>query len=343
MRMLNLTECWQIEKESRESIDPNRICSFGISALDDPLIGILRNDLVVIGADSGSGKSQICLDMAMHNARNGKKVALYFIEGGAIEATARIKWKSMCEIYYKNKEKYGLIDLDYRKWRMNKINNIALKEIERIAIEEFEKTIKNNLQIYHFNKGFKISDLTDSLAYFLEPQEGYEDDPFSHKYNIDLIIIDHLQYFNLASIKSEFQEMTDILMAVKDITNFNNIPVVLVSHLRKKEKDRGLPDQEDLYGTSNIAKIASMAIVISPYHSMDNHAEFKYPTFFRVVKSRTGIRSSLGMLCNYDFKNGCYEKKYEVYQLKGNDPLPSPLQFDKLPKWAKINLREILV
>jgi predicted ATP-dependent serine protease len=72
----------RLESEQAEDrIDPSRICTFGIKPLDDALIGLLPNDLAIIGADSGVGKSEICLDLAIHNASKGKKVALYFIEG----------------------------------------------------------------------------------------------------------------------------------------------------------------------------------------------------------------------------------------------------------------------
>ena len=86
MEMKNAVDCWIEAEENLRKIDINRICTFGIAPLDDALIGILPNDLICIGADSGVGKSEIALDIALHNAYSGKKVGLYFIEGGAEEA-----------------------------------------------------------------------------------------------------------------------------------------------------------------------------------------------------------------------------------------------------------------
>ena len=126
-------EVWDEESDFRLSIDPSTICTFGIKPLVDLLVGILKNDLVVIGADSGVGKSHLALDIAITNAINGKKVALFFIEGGAQEAIVRVKWKLISKIYY-SKYKCGL-DMDYRLWRMNMIENPEL--LKKIEEEEF--------------------------------------------------------------------------------------------------------------------------------------------------------------------------------------------------------------
>lgn len=317
-------EVWKEETEAREKINPKTICTFGIKPLDDLLIGILKNDLVVIGADSGVGKSDLCLNMALHNAMAGKKVALFFIEGGAKEAIARIKWKAISKIYY-DKYRRG-VDMDIRKWRMNMSDDPKLmKKIEDEAYGMLVDVVSYRLNIYDFEKGFTINDLTQSFSQFT---------PGHTEIDFDLIIIDHLQYFTLGDPKNELREMTEILTKVKDITNHDNVPVVLVSHLRKKDKDRGLPSQEDFYGTSNIAKISSISITITPQADGENHVAGVHPTFFRVVKSRTGARASLAMLCNFNSKKGEYEQRYSVYSLLYDKPIKQ-LNGPELPIWAR--------
>lgn len=326
------------QAQQRKSIDKNRICNFGIKALDDCLIGILKNDLVVIGADSGVGKSDICLNMALHNARQGKTVALFFIEGGAEEAIARIKWKAIKDIYYSSGK--NSIDLDYRKWRMGMLESDEMDVLENEAFMSLMKDIGGRLHIYEFEDSFTVDCLIKSIGYFSSKKVNSSYLIEENFYDVDLIIIDHLQYFTLANPKNELTEMTQILMKVKDITNFHKIPVVLVSHLRKKDKDRGLPGQEDFYGTGNIAKISSLAFTISSCPGGDDYANQIYPTFFRIVKSRTGIRSSFGILNYYDLKRGKYIDKYELYNLAGDKPCSTPIENSKLPKWAQKNIVE---
>lgn len=330
MEMKLATDCWIEAEENLRKIDPNKICNFGIQCMDDALKGILPNDLIVIGGDSGVGKSETGLDIAIHNAKNNRKVALYFIEGGAEEAINRIRWKLISNKYYE--QKHTSINMDYSEWRMNRLRCELLDKLNYEAFIEFKNIINKNLHIYSFEESFTIQMLTNSLGWFSEERPGeFLNESF---YNVDLIIIDHLQYFTLTNPKNEFTEMTQILMKVKDITNFHNIPVILISHLRKKDKDRGLPSQEDFFGTSNIAKIASQAITITSAPSGESFATGKYPTFFRFVKSRTGIRPSVAVLCDFNQKTGKYDNEYSVYSLIGDKPAASPLERFKLPKWA---------
>lgn len=331
--MLDFVDCWDKEKEARAKINPKNICTFGIKPLDDAFTGILPNDLIVIGADSGLGKSQLCLDIALHNALNAKKVALYFIEGGAEEAMARIKWKLMCNVYY---EKYKTgVEMDYRKWRMNLIENKEfIHKLEIEALQQYAIKLEGYLYLYSFEKGFTIADLTNSLSWFLT-KESFIIHPEQPMFDIDLIIIDHLQYFTLTDPKNELKEMSDILVKVKEITNFDNIPVILVSHLRKKDKERGLPSQEDFYGTSNIAKISSASITISSASDKTDFSDGLFPTFFRIVKSRVKIPSNLALLCNFDIKTQKYSEEYDVFRLVMDKPANEPLLNHHKPNWAK--------
>lgn len=211
---------------------------------------------------------------------------------------------------------------------MNKLNSPLMRQLNEECYVEFKDKVKDNLHIYSFDEGFTIEMLMSSISLF--EKKG------SPGYSLDLLIIDHLQYFSLTSEQNQFAEMTEILMKVKEITNHFKIPVVLVSHLRKRDKDRGLPGQDDFFGTSNISKISSQSIVIAahPNSADDDYVNGLYPTFFRFVKSRTGLRPSLAALCKFDVKTGKYAKVYDVYRLKGDVPLKSPLANSKLPKWA---------
>jgi replicative DNA helicase len=325
-------DSWDDEKHSRQTIDIKKVCTFGIKPLDDALIGILKNDLIVIGADSGVGKSELVLDIAMHNAKNGKKVALYYIEGNDNEAIARIKWKLIKDQYYSGG--YTGVDMDYRKWRMNMLKGTCLDEIEDTCRNNLTRSILDNLQFYRVNSGFTVSCLQNSLGYFLRDTVNEEYKIMVKEMDVDLIIIDHLQYFTLTNPKNEFQEMTEILKIVKEITDIHQIPVILVSHLRKKDKERGLPGQEDFYGTSNIAKIASQAITITPSYT-ENAQEGRFPTFFRFAKSRTGLKPHLAVLAHYNANKGHYENEYDIFKLKGGFPDASPLEYSQWPSWAK--------
>lgn len=332
MGFMNWDELWGIASEKRKNIDATKICSFGIKPLDDALIGIMKKDFIVIGADSGVGKSEICLKVALHNARNGRKVALYFIEGGGEEAIHRIQWQLMCDKYYAS-GRTGL-EMDYRKWRMNLIKDDEIIALEEDCLKYLYDEIGDKLKIYSFDSSFTIDDLDRSLGTFLKPpSEEFSHDLLSYKMDMDLIIIDHLQYFTLLNPANEFGEMGDILKKINDITIHHEIPVILISHLRKKNKDRGLPSQEDFHGTSNICKISSISITISA-GSVDKTRPHYYPTYFRFVKTRTKINPNLAMVCDYELSQGKYADQYEIYYLNNDSPVGDALLNHQLPNWA---------
>lgn len=330
MEMKLATDLWLKAEDNIENIDPNKICNFGISVLDDALIGILPNDFIIIGGDSGSGKSETGLDIAVHNALNGKNVALFFLEGGSEEAINRIRWKLIQKKYYDNK--CTGIDMDYRKWRMGKLKSPLMRELSFQCFNEFKEKIKDRLHIYSFEEGFTIQMLMNSLGYFNKQKE--EKYLMEYYVDIDLIIIDHLQYFTLTNPQNELVEMTEILKKVNGITMHHKIPIVMISHLRKKDRDRGIPNQEDFYGTSNAPKMSSVTISMAPHFISDQYDKGIYPTFFRFAKSRTGLRQSYAALCKFNSFKGKYEKDYMIHKLIGDKPENDPMERHKLPKWA---------
>jgi len=327
------------EEEYRQNIDFGKLCNYGIKVLDDPLIAIAKNELVVVGADSGVGKSSLAITIAQHNAKNGRKVALYYLEGGHIEAMQRMKWQDMADFYYKNKTAGRYSDMDYRKWVLNNPDDKRLMlELSAEVYEEQKKKYKDNLFLYPITEGFKIEELLDSLVGFHKLVESRSGE-FKQEgvYDLDLIIIDHLQYFSLGKEDHEITEITRIIRECKRITDHYRIPIILVSHLRKKNKDRGLPDQEDFYGSSNIPKIATTAITITPFSAGDNLSSNVYPTFFRVVKSRIGLRPNYAMLCDYNLTRRQYADRYQIFRLDSMGNFSdTPLADNELPKWAKV-------
>jgi hypothetical protein len=217
--------------------------------------------------------------------------------------------------------------MDIRKWATNKSENRELMDkIEDEAIHNLTEKLGFNLEIFEFDKTFSLDDLNKSLESLVK-KDG-------HGLVVDLIVIDHLQYFDIDDPRKEYHETTKIVKAVKDIANFHHVPSVVISHLRKKSHDRGLPNQEDFFGTSNAVKICSQAIVMCPASDGENHSRYVYPTYFRVVKSRTGIRSSLAMLCNFRAETQKYDNDYKVCSVVYDKP-HKELTGNDLPKWAR--------
>lgn len=315
------------ETAVRESLDADSLCTYGIRCLDEALVRIGKSELVTIGADTGAGKSEIALQIAQHNALQGKMVGVYYLEGGSIEAMQRMKWRQISSLYY---SEYGRSapPISYQHWIYNIGTNPLLLEIENRVYEEYRDKLKDKLYFYPSQKAFTIEKFRTSLVDFLEWVEG--------KLYLDLIVIDHLQFFSLTSTESnEIQEITKVLRAVKDITEYYNKPIILVSHLRKRGKNAGMPTFEDFYGSGNISKISTTSIMLSKKKS-DNYAKGIFPTYIRIAKSRVGIPNNYAFLTDFDLNTRTYAETYDIYPV--NDmgfTTDNPLATDELPRWAR--------
>lgn len=329
--MKSWKEAFHEENIDRLNTNADDLCTYGITPLDDALFRIARNELVVIGADSGVGKSEMGLSIARHNAKNGKRVAVYYLEGGHKEAIARIKWRDIADEYYRH---YlgAHVDMDFRKWVFNYKQPQLLHDLEAQIYGDYDVKYKDNLFFYPVTETFNIELLLTSLLDF----HTFEFDEDKKDFDLDLVVIDHLQYFSLDKDENEISEITRILRAVKTITEEYHIPVVLISHLRKKTKDRGLPGQEDFYGSSNIPKISTTSITLTPASDKDNLAEGVYPTYIRIVKNRVGIRPNHAILVDFLADKRAYSDEYQLYRVDGHGNVSEqPLSEIELPKWAR--------
>ena len=342
LNFLSWQDCFKKESEYRLDTDLKKLCTYGIKPLDDSLLCINKGELVIIGADSGAGKSEAAIQIASHNAKQGKKVALYHLEGGYREAIARMKWRDICQEYYQN-HSGAYIEMNYQKWLVNLDQNKLISEIECKIWEDYKSKYRDNLFIHNSSGDLTLTDFLASLLDFhsLETAAGAKyNDQRAIGFDLDLIVIDHLQYFSLDQGESEIAEITNIIRQVKKVTDNYHIPVVLISHLRKKTKDRGLPDQQDFYGSSNIPKIATTAITITPQINKEDFSRSIYPTWIRIVKSRIGLRPSIAILLDFDGRKKSYAEKYDLYRINNDGySSPEPLGALELPKWAEGNTK----
>src|SRR3990167_4239278 len=326
--MISIEELLVIEKKNRSLFNPNKACHYGIKCLDDAMPYIMPDDFNVIGADSGVGKTELALHIAKHNAKNGKNVYVFSLEEGEEGAIRRILWKDICKQFYSQvQHEY----LSYEAWVTNNLNSEKVDDLEKAISLEYQKTYGGRLHFYVKSNNINADSVFNSLMNFWSGEE------FNKKtmFNVDLIIIDHLHYFNLEdnAKSNEASKITEILKKIKEIPQFHHIPVVLFSHLRKKTRDRCITDQEDFHGSSNIPKISSNSIIISPMASNDHNI---FPTIFRFVKSRYGLKSNYAACCNFNLKLRQYEETYQIYGIDGFNKLSNtPWLAEKWPRWSK--------
>ena len=330
-------DAFKSEADHRANTDFSKLCSYGIKPLDDCMLAINTNELVVIAAGSGVGKTELSLAISRHNALKGKKVAHYNLEGGYREAMQRMKWRDMVDKYFATRNDKEYLELEYREWSLNKKVNPKLVQLEALVYADLAENLNNNLFFYDNPTGLNCNEFCASLLDFHELKTAFEN-PFNDSkkkgFDLDLIVIDHLHYFSLDKDDDEIGEITRILKEAKRITESLNIPVILVAHLRKLPREHGIPDKEDIYGTSNIHKIANTCIIIAPDHENDNHATGIYPTHIRIAKSRVGLRPNISIYTSFDIHKRSYNETYDLYRISPTGQASGePMQEHEWPKW----------
>ena len=311
------------------------IIEYPIKFLEETLTGIAPSELVLIGADTGIGKTEFANSIAFHNAKKGKRVYLFSLEGDKYEVANRERYKRYVEMIKdvnrgkQPYEKYVNI-IPYKKFIMNDFDDENVKmameilNLDSLMAKEFQ-----NLKIYSREDALNIQT-------FCEHLEMIKDDA-------DLVIIDHLHYFDFLS-NNEHAEITEIMKRIKKLQDKLRIPIIVVSHLRKKQNDRVFPDNNDFHGSSNIPKQADTCIILSHIGTDSEDYENQisegiYKTGMRITKSRTGMSQRIIGVMDYSLFDRKYKEEYELYIC-----LPHEVKLmnrSKYPKWVKTAKREV--
>ncbi len=342
MSFISYDKAFKQETDFRLNINSDTLCKYGIKPLDDAMIAISPDELIVIAAGSGYGKSECLLSIARHNALRGKKVALYFLEGGSREAIQRLKWQDICQTYF-NEHKGANIELDYRKWALNQNQSSLLLKIESSIYKDFKDKFKDTLFFYNKPEGLTCEDFENSLFDFHKLELAIDSSFRVQKgFDLDLVIIDHIHYFRYPDEKEEIRAMSKIILTIRDFIDKYHVPVIVAAHFRKLPRGHGIPDKEDIYGTSNIHKIANTCIIIHPDYENDKSYAGLYPTYIRIAKSRIGIRPGDCIYCDFDIRTRKYQSNYEMRKVFPNGSVTTNKTDEKeLPKWAKVSNDEI--
>jgi len=273
----------------RRKIDLDTVCKYGIGILDKYMGGILPNELVVVGADTGMGKSEIAYKIAITNAQRGKKVLLFALEWDLNEVALRYMQKTISELY-------PIRTIDFR-FNRNKEHSKYVDQIVT-GLEWVERV--RNLLIF---KKQQVPTM-DLLAKMIEEMKEW----------VDMIIIDHLHYIQFGSASQEIEEIGKVMRQVKQITDTIKKPIIIMSHLRKRKKTDD-PTEQDLYWSSNIAKEANTIILLTRMDNeqveklVDNWAQhdMRYAgTKIIVEKSRTGLAVPTKFSTVYDLDKKDY-------------------------------------
>jgi len=269
----------------------NKPLKFGIDYLDDSLRGIFPDDLVLLGAPPGIGKTQFCCNLAYANLCDGKTVHYIALEAAQFEIERRLKWPLVMDAYYADENRPSLGKIEYTDWLMGKFG-VEMEKYEMIAADYFASAYRG-LHIYYKSDKFDVGDLIEAVGYCAN--------------KTDLIMIDHVHYFDYDD-DNENRAIKKIAKTVRTLALEEQKPIFLVAHLRKRDRgnDELTAGLDEFHGSSDLYKIATRVITFSPGKMVEPG---KYETYFRIAKNRLdgGVIRFIGREI-FSAQKGGYEK-----------------------------------
>jgi len=267
-KVMTFGELAEQAKEARQALVPEEMPVFHIECLDKRLKKIKHNSLTIFGAYSSTGKTQLANNIVIQNAKKGKVVLYFMLEWDVFEIYERYMATEISKDMPLNKIDYSL--------NIDTTGLIKRKEDE--LYKRIDKNIMDNLLIYKKDKIPDMQEIVNIVS------------ALSNR--VDLIAIDHLQYISLPDDASENKALSDMMQTAKNITDNLRKPVIIFSHLRKKDgKQKEKPlDMDDLHWSSNIFKQANNVILFEPVRWDDGmyykNKDWNYVTRFVIAKSR---------------------------------------------------------
>lgn len=269
-----------------------KVGEFGITYLDDNLCGILRTDLILIGARTGAGKSTLAELIALHNAKKGYKVHLFSLENfeGDVYATR------VYNAYRYITKNYNLKQRDFACGNFEKDID-ALVKAEEVAKKDFENVI-----ISSGDTKYDTARIVDEIVKTVNENQT------------KLIILDHIDYIDTEGLDTN-QEMTKLMSKIREIQKQFKVGIVAFSHLRKPVNKElyAIPSIDEFIGSSNKVKQATAVVLVSPDDKSNetNYDSFKKATWFCIRKLRMGGISNTCARILFDKRVNAYDDKYE--------------------------------
>lgn len=294
---------------------------WNIRFLDDSLDAIYANDLVLVGADTGAGKTTFSSHLAAGAVAQGLEVAHFALEAhdGEVQQrqvyaeVAKLAWATRCE---------GVERLSFGRWA----NGRAHPRIHRFDPECLAKVKAQSLGhlMRYRGKRYCVGDMRREFL------EGCRE--------ANLIVFDHAHYVDAENGEGENQVIADVSHTLRDCALELGIPVVVVGHLRKRgagsRNGALMPSIDDFHGSSNLAKNATRIIALAPAYDRDHAPPGIAFTYMKTLKDRwDGVKGDAAVL-RFNLRRAHYEDDYLLGRFDFTGAKFEEFTRDELPAWC---------
>ena len=206
-------------------------------------------------------------------------------------------WQILVSHFYADPQRPKLNKpLLYDEWEIGKYDPL-LDKYEDYAAQYCAENYKNLFTFYK-SDDFDVIKLIESVNYVAA--------------DTDLIIIDHVHYFDWDDRTNDNSALKHIAKTARRLVQYHEKPIVLVSHLRKKDKAQAdlAASLDEYMGSSDLTKIATKVLSIG---SGGPAPEGGFFTFFRTPKNRhNGSSTRYLAQVVFDDRKGGYAKEYKL-------------------------------
>lgn len=297
--------------KTHEDLNASKIL-FAIDFLDDALSGIRFNDLILLGAPSGGGKTQLATLIALNAIKQGKRVNMFALEAMKNEITLRLVHTSLDE------------PMSFSSFLFEQTKEVA-SELIRNSLAKIENA--ELLRVFYKEDTFGARELAKELN--------------ALENNTDLIIIDHFSFMDLPGEKQEFQEQRELVSEINRLQKTIKKPIIILAqfskHATRGLKEQNFPTLTDFYGTSALTNLCTKAITIQNRLPENLSCDYRSnnpdhcSTVLHVAKNRfDGDRSHFFAVATFDRKKANYRGGYYLHEASTG----SAVLALRTPKWA---------
>lgn len=297
-----------------------RAMAYNHAYLDDYFRALSVHDLVLVGAASGLGKSELAIKIAMGAAAGERRVHYFALEAEPDEIERRAKFSRLVELA-KARGIPGADEIDFADWMLGRCEDVCGP-----LNAEVDAKLAADLETMHTLYRGRAFTATTLARRVLEAA-----------LDTDLFVIDHLHYIDDDHDSDENRATTDLIKTIRDLGLRVGRPFILVAHLRKRTGDERsqslVPRLDDFHGSSNLGKVVTHAVVMERASGIESPAWYLSPTFIVARKDRRSGASPLVALMFYNVLTRSFADSYTLGRVHGKtwkELLPH-----QVPRWAK--------
>lgn len=304
-----------MSEAGREALG-DKVFPIGISYLDEFTCGVYPTDLVLVGAETGIGKTTLISMIAERATRAGRRPFVFALEAETGEIEQRKLYQEIADLAWRG-EHPRRRELRYPAWRANRCT--WADEFLEEALEATEKRLSGMTTFYR-SKDFTEDDVDRLMR--------------KHEGDADLFILDHVHYIDFDN-PNENAALKQIIKTIRDTVLCIKKPVICVAHLRKPDRRAKLlvPTVQDFMGSSDLPKIATKCVLMAP-GSNEGGPPHLSPTYMHVSKDRAASRCKFVAELQFDTRTWRYSNNYTLGRLIKGGTEFERLTPPELPMWA---------